>query len=248
MANRSYLFAASQVPETFFDRPEFIWGLSEWAYDLPLAYQLLVSDNTRACASLSFKPMDAANPPLAIAGSAAGGLARLTKLLDLLARSPAGEAHAEFMAACSETKRFLDENTDNYFYLETAELDCMGTEVLHEAIDGHLASIRHFAALVDQLTPGNIEAHIAPGGALEGVMSELGRFEERALPTLGIANWTNVLYLAPRDKEDFDPADYSDDADQDDTPVIAPIPPHAEPLSGAGPKGSFWSRLFKRRS
>ena len=92
MANRSYLFATDKIPANYEDRPETITGLSEWPYDIPIAYLLLVSQDTRVCASLSFLSEEEDNEPLALAGTAAGGAARLKRLLELLAGSRAGAA------------------------------------------------------------------------------------------------------------------------------------------------------------
>lgn len=52
MANRSYLYSLSNRPTTYEDRPETISGLSEWAYDVPFVYRLLMSADPQLCASL----------------------------------------------------------------------------------------------------------------------------------------------------------------------------------------------------
>lgn len=52
MANRSYLYSLSNRPTSYEDRPEMISGLSEWAYDVPFVYRLLMSADPQLCASL----------------------------------------------------------------------------------------------------------------------------------------------------------------------------------------------------
>lgn len=52
MANRSYLYSLSNRPASYADRPESISGLSEWAYDVPFMYRLLMSGDPQLCASL----------------------------------------------------------------------------------------------------------------------------------------------------------------------------------------------------
>ena len=52
MANRSYLYSLSNRPTSYEDRPETISGLSEWAYDVPFVYRLLMSADPQLCASL----------------------------------------------------------------------------------------------------------------------------------------------------------------------------------------------------
>ncbi|MBB4131341.1 MULTISPECIES: hypothetical protein [unclassified Xanthomonas] len=52
MANRSYLYSLSNRPTAYDDRPEMICGLSEWPYDVPFVYRLLMSADPQLCASL----------------------------------------------------------------------------------------------------------------------------------------------------------------------------------------------------
>ncbi|NMK44771.1 hypothetical protein [Achromobacter sp. Bel] len=52
MANRSYLYSLSNRPSSYSDRPETISGLSEWPYDVPFMYRLLMSGDPQLCASL----------------------------------------------------------------------------------------------------------------------------------------------------------------------------------------------------
>lgn len=52
MANRSYLYSLSNRPTTYTDRPETISGVSEWNYDIPFMYRLLMSGDPQLCASL----------------------------------------------------------------------------------------------------------------------------------------------------------------------------------------------------
>lgn len=52
MANRSYIYSLSNRPKSYRDRPETISGLSEWPYDIPFLYRLLMSGDPQLCASL----------------------------------------------------------------------------------------------------------------------------------------------------------------------------------------------------
>lgn len=52
MANRSYLYSLGNRPTSYADRPETVSGLSEWAYDVPFMYRLLMSGDPQLCASL----------------------------------------------------------------------------------------------------------------------------------------------------------------------------------------------------
>ncbi|MGJ7524749.1 DUF6891 domain-containing protein [Variovorax sp. GB1P17] len=243
MANRSYLFSIDKVPSQYSDRPDRIVGLSEWAYDIPLAYLLLISEGTRACASLSFRPNDegaASDPPLALIGDAKGGLARLMRFLDLLATTSNAAGNAEFLAAREQAKAFLASRELGYYFLETAEIDSMSDRPFRSSIDESLANVRHYAQLVDGLTPQNIEQAIAPDGPLAGVLSERGKFEERELPTLGIGFWSEVLYLAPRTRADV-PVDPTPS-----TPKPATSPrPSPTPSPSPAPKAASLMNRFR---
>ena len=52
MANRSYLYSLGNRPTSYRDRPETISGLSEWPYDIPFVYRLLMSADPQLCGSL----------------------------------------------------------------------------------------------------------------------------------------------------------------------------------------------------
>jgi len=62
MANRSYLYSLSNRPSSFADRPETISGLSEWAYDVPFMYRVLMSGDPQLCASLVADGLDDDEP------------------------------------------------------------------------------------------------------------------------------------------------------------------------------------------
>ncbi len=62
MANRSYLYSLSNRPTSYSDRPETISGLSEWAYDVPFIYRLLMSGDPQLCASLISDGLDDDEP------------------------------------------------------------------------------------------------------------------------------------------------------------------------------------------
>ena len=62
MANRSYLYSLSNRPTSYADRPETISGLSEWPYDVPFIYRLLMSGDPQLCASLVSDGLDDDEP------------------------------------------------------------------------------------------------------------------------------------------------------------------------------------------
>jgi hypothetical protein len=197
MANRSFLYAMDRLPSSWSDAPGQATGLSDWAYDIPLSYRLLVSGQPRVCAWLGHDDTD--DPPLALAGEADGGHSRLCRFLDLLAATPEASGDAEFLSNCAETKALLASHRLGYYYLDTSEIDCLSWAGSYRAnVERTLQEIVALAALVDQLSPSTIEQAIAPGGPLEGLLRERapqgtasvvmqsGPFAGRDLPVLGL--------------------------------------------------------------
>lgn len=89
MANRAYLYSLDKLPTRYDDRPEHIQGLSEWAYDVPFSYRVLMSGSPQLCASLlsnGFVDEDPAHksPLHAIGSPFAPGFSRLEKLLNIV--------------------------------------------------------------------------------------------------------------------------------------------------------------------
>ncbi|WP_174985332.1 DUF7822 domain-containing protein [Burkholderia lata] len=85
MANRSYLYSLGNRPTSYEDRPETISGLSEWAYDVPFMYRLLMSCDPRPCASLISDGLDGTKMPLhAISSPFAHGFERVRHFVAIL--------------------------------------------------------------------------------------------------------------------------------------------------------------------
>ena len=100
MANRSYLYSLSNRP-AYADRPETIVGLSEWPYDVPFIYRLLMSGDPQPCASLVSDGMEDEEPGsktrlYAISSVFEPGYARMRRFADIVraavaqAPAPAG--------------------------------------------------------------------------------------------------------------------------------------------------------------
>jgi hypothetical protein len=182
MANRCYLYATS------FDRSkkkkaegDKICGLSEYSYDIPLAFKVLVSQGARASKSIIWKY----GKPIAIVGDFRAGKERLFQLLAELKAMEVLPAK-EFDALIAETAAFLNDPARDlpYVILEGGEIFEMGDDELE---------VQNQALLEEEVVP--IEAHIA------ACMEELrllktkkgGKAEIRAL--VGIDNWSDVLYF-----------------------------------------------------
>lgn len=89
MANRSYLYSLSNRPRSYEDRPESVSGLSEWAYDVPFMYRLLMSCAPQLCASLvsdglQDDPPDSKTKLFAICSDFDPGLARVKRFVQIV--------------------------------------------------------------------------------------------------------------------------------------------------------------------
>lgn len=223
MANRSYLYALSNPPSGYRDRPETITGLSEWPYDVPLVYYLLLSGEPRLCASLisdgfDGEDADSRTPLYALSGDFGQGYARLERLAAALRlAAPAGSA--QLRASLDEALTFLAEHRDRYFLLETIELDCMGTaeaEPLRQLAQAHLAAARAAGAAVDALPDDDAEAARRLREATRSGSGVLAPFKGLSLDddfddsdtprALGMGFWDTVLYFERWNREEFDKA------------------------------------------
>lgn len=85
MSNRAYLYSLSHRPTSFEDRPETISGLSEWAYDVPFIYRLLMSGEPQLCASLISDGLDGTPVALyAISSPFEPGFTRVKRFTDII--------------------------------------------------------------------------------------------------------------------------------------------------------------------
>ncbi len=133
MANHSYIFQSSDIPKSYEDRPEAIHGVGEFAYYTPFIYLLLISDDPQVSACLlsdGFEDEEEDNKTklYAVTGKAEGGLKRTFKFLKLL--ELIGKKEASFLAESAiETRKFLESKiSEDYFHLETIELDAMNVD------------------------------------------------------------------------------------------------------------------------
>lgn len=168
MANRTMLIAANKVPMDQSDAGLKTIGLSEFNYDIPLIYSVLVSVKPRLCQSVVFE-MD---EPLAIAGDAKGGLRKLQKLRSQIgADAPNGELIDQVIEFLSKAHHDYP-----YFLLEPAEVFSMSGDPLGPQMKGLLKDVKKL----------NMRA------VKKRAAGELN-YQDWAADC-----WTNVLYFVPR--------------------------------------------------
>ncbi|MFT3883272.1 MAG: hypothetical protein QM703_26915 [Gemmatales bacterium] len=121
MANRSYLYSADTLPTQEANTKPVAVGISEWNYDIPLAFRLLLSADPRKCRSLIWDFPD----EIAIAGDYEYGVAHLFRYLDQI-KDP------EIVQLRDDARKFLGatENKRRYFILECGEIFELDSEPL----------------------------------------------------------------------------------------------------------------------
>ncbi len=181
MANRSYLYALN------FDRTKGekgeegkIFGLSEYAYSIPLSYRILVSQDSKVSHSVVWEY----EHPIAIQGNFEKGKQRLFDFLAQLQNEQLFDS-AELEKNIAETQNFLNGRQGEYVILECGELYEMG--------EGELEDQNQ-----QLFTEGvlNIESQMA--GFLDHLrkVKEQGdrKAEQEMWFMLGIDYWSEILY------------------------------------------------------
>lgn len=185
MANRSYLYSADNLPES----PEWsakkaLHGISEYNYDIPLVFKILLTGNPAKCRSSIWE----APEKIAIAGDYLHGRANLTKYLgrisDPVARPFIDEA-LQFLNAPAHSR--------NHFILECGEIFDLTEGSLGEKNSMLLAEIQAISANIDALpTPQPATVH-------PGFLSKLFRVKapDPLLPyyQIGLGFWSEILYF-----------------------------------------------------
>jgi hypothetical protein len=180
LANRSYLYATNVVP-TADPAPATRKriGISEWGWETPLVYKLLLSGDPRVTPSTLWRSPH----NLAIVGDYAKGV---DKLRAFLARIELPEAQPQI----AEALAFLDADLNRlpWLVLECGELyeledEDMGqlNARMHECIqqiDGELDAVLETLQPDYRGKPGS--EHDTP---------------QEALAALGLGQWSNVLYF-----------------------------------------------------
>lgn len=163
MANRSYLYAI---------KGDKTVGISEYNYDIPIAYKVLLSQNTKRVKSKIYK-----NPfKIALQGDFTKGVERLNAFLDEL-KSKGYFRKDELERAIENTKAFFQRNSGyDYFYLDCSEIYEMDSKSLY-------LSNRKTCKQIS-----NIDNEI------ELFYKETKATSERKIQTIGIEEWSNVLY------------------------------------------------------
>lgn len=199
MANRSYIYSTNQLPgaEPVGIRNEPI-GISEWNYDIPLVFKLLVSGNVAVSKSAIWPDAGA----VALVGDYDEGVARLKSFLERI-RLPEAQPLVQGAIAFVEA----EVNRRKYFLLEPGEILEMADEPLVEQNYRLRDSITNVDAEVESaLAQLTVVAPAAPEplGFLARLFGRKPQVPELAVDlsatvrSFGLGNWSNTLYYELR--------------------------------------------------
>lgn len=190
MANRAYLYAKKGT--------EMI-AISEYSYEIPIAYKILVSQNTKRAKSKVFK-----SPfKIALRGDFEKGAERLYAFLDELKKKGYFEEN-ELKEKIKETKSFLEKHNDcDYFHLEGAEIyaydsrsyflsnEKMRKKILH--IDNE---IRNFYQEMDEIKKRYDKKYkkMSEGEQNSEGSKKLQKIKDEMMNSIGIQEWSDYLY------------------------------------------------------
>lgn len=196
MANRSYLYSTNVIPGSSTKATgRKLIGISEWNYDIPIVFKLLISGNPKTCLSSIWD-----NPEeIALIGDYASGVKNLEGFLSQI-QLPAAQD------LISEAIEFLNklENQNQYFFLECGEIFDMEETPLLEQNLALLEQVKNLQLEVEQALQSLVPPPVVPPKPV-GFFSKLfGRAPEPPTPMhdlmqrvygLGLGNWSNILYF-----------------------------------------------------
>jgi hypothetical protein len=196
VANRSYLYSTNVIP-----RPNAkvngrkLLGISEWNYDIPIVFKILLSGNPKTCPSSIWD-----NPEeIALIGDYTSGVKNLEGFLSKVVLPSA-------QTLITEAIEFLNnpENQNQYFVLECGEIFDMGDTPLLEQNLELLEQVQNLQPEIDEalqsLLPPAVELPKPVGffSKLFGRTPEPQRSEPdliKSIYVLGLGNWSNILYF-----------------------------------------------------
>jgi len=196
VANRSYLYSTNVIPgpnAKANDRK--LIGLSEWNYDIPIVFKLLISGNPKTCQSSIWGTQE----NIALIGEYESGLKNLEGFLSKVTYPLAQALIAEAIAFLNKP-----ENQNQYFILECGEIFDMGELPLLEQNLALLEQVNNLQPEVNLALQSLLPPPIVSSKPVGLISKLLGRTPEPPQPAydpmkpiyaLGLGNWSNILYF-----------------------------------------------------
>jgi hypothetical protein len=172
MANRSYLYSVNKEGK--------VRGISEWGYDVPLAFKVLVSQEPKIVDSLIWDDP----PKIAIRGDYVKGRQKLYEFFEVLEEAGLLADDDRFAGCVKEAKAFLDSpaNEGEFFHLENGEVYAMD-----DRADLSLTELNRLlferVSQIDKTVKDVLET-----------LKQEPKPEPDVLHLLGIHYWDNILY------------------------------------------------------
>lgn len=191
MANRSYLYTANHFPESpEWENKRDLHSISEWSYDIPLVFKLLLSGNPVAVKSSIWETPE----KIALAGDFKAGFHALEMYLSRLPH--------EAEPLVNEATAFLSKtsNQRRYFILECGEIFDMEAGSLEAR---NLALLDEIQLLRNEISTIDVPKAPSPKTSIRGIIDKLlSRKQEvsqidplKPFYGIGLGNWSNILYF-----------------------------------------------------
>lgn len=196
MANRSYLYSTNVVPgPSAIASGRKLIGISEWNYDIPIVFKLLLSGNPKICPSSIWE-----NPEeIALIGDYASGVKNLESFLSKVTHPSAHDLIVEAIEFLNKP-----ENKNQYFVLECGEIFDMEETPLFEQNLVLLEQVKNLQPELEQALQSLVPPSVTPPKPVGFFSRLLGRTPEPPMPeqdpmtpiyALGLGNWSNILYF-----------------------------------------------------
>ncbi len=203
VANRSYLYSVDKKFEEI--EKQNIIGLSEWNYDIPLLYKILLSCDPQICkspAASSWESFDnddnyEIDENCAILADFEGGILKLKEFSKKITHHIAQKLFKEAIDFLQESN-----NRQKYFLLDLAEIYEMNDGSSQEQNQELIAQIRSLDNYADEvvtkLAKYNPERFANRNwlGKLFSPKIDDQELEELFCEELGLGNWHNELYYS----------------------------------------------------
>lgn len=196
MANRSYLYSTNVMPgPSAKANGRKLIGISEWNYDIPIVFKLLISANPKICPSSIWDNQEG----IALIGDYASGVQNLEGFLSRIALPSAQPLIAEALEFLSKS-----ENQNQYFVLECGEIFDMGDTPLQEQNLALFEQVQNLQPEIDMALQSLLPPSAEPPKPVGFLAKLFGRVSEppkqdhdpmQSIYSLGLGNWSNILYF-----------------------------------------------------
>ncbi|MFM2625824.1 DUF7822 domain-containing protein [Vibrio owensii] len=190
MANRAYLYTCEKNPNG--DGLCNFKGISEWSYDIPVLYKILVSSQTQTFQSQVFE----GDEHIALIGDFSGGVAALKDFVAKIKRK-------DSVPLIEETLAFLESHSssERYFLLECAEIYDMASPDFEGQNQQLLKEVQDFAPMASYIVELLHEEQPRKGFNVFLGMLKTAQYVKTLedVYELGFGNWSSTLCAMPQE-------------------------------------------------